>query len=154
MESRKTSSIDKLSEEKLLNKLHSIIKEMSDFTLKTRNVHGELKEGTHELVRVFNCYASKWKEERKISISKGQPLGKRECAKCTGIQSGTEEPAKAKRTKDESTSIPCWWDMSSIKEPMIEHNTEKGTGSEVVGWKKRKDSSDKSQPQKNSTRTQ
>lgn len=70
--SRTTCSIDKFSEEKLLIKLRSIIQGMSDFTSNTRSVHKELKDGTHELVRVFNYYSAKWREEMKTSASKGK----------------------------------------------------------------------------------
>lgn len=121
---------------------------MLDFALNTRNVHKELKEGTHELVMVFNGYSAKRKEKMKTSASKEQE-GKKECAKITSSQLKMEEPVKAKPTKNESTSILCWWDMRTIIEPTAQQNDpEEGTWSEVVGRKQRKKALNKSQPQK------
>lgn len=80
-------------------------------------------------------------------MNKRQEEGIR-CTKCTSLQPITKEPARAKNSKDESTSTPCWWDKSTITEPTTQHKLDENPWSEVARRKERSKPPDKSPTQK------
>lgn len=115
-----TSSLSTLSEDQLFVKLREHIQSMSDFTLKTKNCHKEVKDEMADMVRVFNCYASKKKTQKESAATKMFTGNK--CSTCdrktklkttqTQTEDSTEiqdeKSTRRQKMKDGETSTPCW----------------------------------------------
>lgn len=125
---------------------------MSNFTLKTKNCHREVKDGVADLVRTFNCYVPKIIAQIKISAAAKMSTDIK-CQTCNKktvlntVETQTEDraeiqsknPSLAKKGKDVETCTPCWWDLNdeprTLKQKLGLNDAIENTWANSVGKK-------------------
>lgn len=127
-----------LTEDQLLNKLKENLQFLSNYTLKTRNVHKEVKEKVANTIRVYNCYVAA--KKKKTKMEKTTDPDER-CSKVRPVE---------KRTKDAETSTPCWWEQNITTEVLTREETQsprlESQWSEVIGRKPKRRPPEKPPP--------
>jgi len=97
-----------MCENYLMTKVKDRIQLLSNFTLKIRHIHTEVKETVAELVKVFSLLAAKERRVQKTQRDVTEKTSK------TLTKNAKVKQIKLK-LKDAETSTPYWWDINTTE---------------------------------------